>query len=73
MKKTFSKKLSLEKRSVAILSNQSMSEIKGGYSQTCQGGGGGTCGCAPPSTGCWSSGCTAADCHGLSAYYITGC
>ena len=64
MKRKLSKGLVLGKRSIAILSNDTMSGIAGGsvYSSGCGGGSGGsgTVGC--PSVGCPTVGCPTAGC-----------
>jgi hypothetical protein len=48
MKKKVSSRLTLGKRSVATLSEELMSQVNGGYSETCPTAN--SCGCPPPPT-----------------------
>jgi natural product precursor len=71
MKKKISSKLTLGKRSVATLSDESMSLVDGGgYSASC----GATCGCPPPSACCPSmAGCGGGGSGTYAAYTQPRC
>jgi natural product precursor len=70
MKKKISSKLTLGKRSVATLSEESMSILNGGtYTNGGGGGGSGSCGCQPPASACCPSvGCPIAGGGTYAAY-----
>jgi hypothetical protein len=71
MKKKISSKLTLGKRSVATLSDESMAVLNGGTYTNGGGGGGGSlsCGCPPASACCPSMGCPVSGGGGTYAAY----